>query len=121
VDTRKIAALILAAIAAFSAVRNGGSSSLDGVAAIAAGVHTARAERQAVVYREAAAKVRAGEFADASALGRFLTSGVAAIETDVAKPLSESAAATLPKEKIEKPEDVAAWLEAAARGFDAIR
>jgi hypothetical protein len=118
VDTRKIAALILAALAAFGAVRNG---SLDGVSAIAAGVHKSRAERQAVVYRDAAAKVRAGEFADASALGRFLTSGVAAIETDVAQPLSKSAAAALPKDKIEKPEDVAAWLEAAAKGFDSIR
>lgn len=122
-DMRKIAALLLAALAAFGAYRGGGLTpgpSLDGVSAVAAGVHQSRASRQAVVYRDAAAKVKSGEFKDAATLGRYLVSGVAAIESDVAKPLSDDAANSLPKDKIDKPDDVAAWLEAVAKGFDAV-
>lgn len=123
-ETRKLIALVLAAFAAFTAYKGGGitlpTPTLDGVSAVAAGVHKERAKRQAIVYREAAAKVKSGEFKDAPSLGKFLTAGVAAIESDVAKPLSAEAAKVLPAEKIDKPDDVAAWLESAAKGFDSV-
>ena len=115
-----MAMAFLTAIGAFYQSRDGGSVSPSTTSAIAESVHRNRAERQAVVYRDAVAKVESGEFKDGSSLGKFIVSGVASIEADVTSPLSEDAAKVMPAGEITEPAVVRLWLESAAIGFDRV-
>lgn len=115
-----MAMAVLTAIGAFYQNRDGGSVSPSATSSIAESVHRNRAERQAAVYRDAIAKVESGEFKDGSALGKYIVSGVAAVETDVANPLSEDGAKVMPAGEITEPAVVRLWLESAAIGFDRV-
>lgn len=96
---------------------SGGGPSLTGVAAIAESAQRERAGAQAKVYELLAARIRAGEFADGSAIGteteRMLNLSPLTEPTE----LQKSAKASLPEGPIEDAEAVAAWYEAVAKGF----
>lgn len=116
-----MAMAFLTAIGAWYQSRDGGGSvSPSTTSAIAESIHRNRAKRQAVVYRDAITKVESGEFTTGADLGRYLVSGVAAIETDVTSPLSEDAAKVLPSGEITDPDAAKRWLESAAKGFDQV-
>ena len=115
-----MAMAFLTAVGAFYQSRDGGSVSPSTTSTIAESVHRNRAERQAVVYRDAIQKVESGEFKDGSALGKYIVSGVSSIEADVTGPLSENAAKVMPAGEITEPAVVRLWLESAAIGFDRV-
>lgn len=116
-------ALLLAALAAFAQFRSGGTGgggAATGTAAIAEQVHRDRAARQAAIYLDVASRIESGDLADAPAAGAEVVKRIAAIETDVAKPLSEDAAKNLPGEAWDDKAKAAQWFRAAASGFERV-
>jgi hypothetical protein len=117
-------ALILAALAAFMNFRDGGGGgggdTPGTTKAIAAQVHRDRAARQAAVYLDVAKRIESGDLADAPAAGNEVVKRIAAIETDVAKPLGDDAAKNLPAEAWDDKAKAAKWFRDAAAGFEVI-
>lgn len=97
--------------------RSGGGPSLSGVAAIAENAQRERAGAQAKVYELLAARIRAGEFTDGSALGAETERMLAVSPLTEPTELQKSAKTALPDGPIEDAEAVAAWYEAVAKGF----
>lgn len=116
-------ALILAALAAFMHFQTGGGGSTPpsptDTAAIAESVHRSRAARQAVVYRDIAARVESGVLATPAAAGTELVNRIAEIEKDVASPLNESAK-QLPSDQWTDKTKSAQWFKDVATGFERI-
>lgn len=117
-------ALLLAALAAFAHFgvgwTGGGGGPATGTAAIAEQVHRDRAARQAAIYLDVAKRIESGELADPPAAGSEVVQRIAAIEADVAKPLSEDAAKQLPGDAWADKAKAAEWFRTAAAGFERV-